>query len=59
MSDQIKTTVMIVVMLMLSTFSALATPRYTQQGKDCIVSDNGSARVAHNTKCPEPPRPRG
>lgn len=30
-----------------------STVHYTQVGKDCVVSQNGSARVARNTKCPK------
>lgn len=28
-------------------------PNYTQVGKDCIVSYDGSSRLLRNTKCPE------
>lgn len=27
--------------------------KYTQVGKDCVISSNGSARVARDTQCPK------
>lgn len=51
-----------VLALGIMTALALAAPvghggsKYTQVGKDCVVSSNGSARVARNTECPKEQR---
>lgn len=43
----------VIALLVMTATASAATVKYTQVGKDCVVSANGSARVAHNTKCPD------